>query len=39
VLQELIDWQRDPTVRQRVAFIADYDQEIARQMVRVSMSG
>jgi starch phosphorylase len=34
VLQELIDWQRDPAVRQRVAFIADYDQEIARQMVQ-----
>lgn len=34
VLQELIDWQRDPKVRQRVAFIADYDQEIARQMVQ-----
>jgi len=34
VLQELIDWQRDPTVRQRVAFIADYDQEIARQLVQ-----
>ena len=34
VLQELIDWQRDPTVRQRVAFIEDYDQEIARQMVQ-----
>jgi len=34
VLQELIDWQRDPAVRQRVAFIEDYDQEIARQMVQ-----
>jgi starch phosphorylase len=34
VLQELIDWQREPAVRQRVAFIADYDQEIARQMVQ-----
>src|SRR4029077_9178646 len=34
VLQELIYWQRDPTVRQRVAFIADSDQEIARQMVQ-----
>jgi len=34
VLQELIDWQRDPSVRQRVAFIEDYDQEIARQMVQ-----
>ena len=34
VLQELIDWQRDTSVRQRVAFIEDYDQEIARQMVQ-----
>jgi starch phosphorylase len=34
VLQELIDWQRDITVRQRVAFIEDYDQEIARQLVQ-----
>jgi glycogen phosphorylase len=34
VLQELIDWQREPAVRQRVAFIEDYDQEIARQMVQ-----
>ena len=34
VLQELIDWQREPNVRQRVAFIEDYDQEIARQMVQ-----
>jgi starch phosphorylase len=34
VLKELIDWQRDPAVRQRVAFIEDYDQEIARQMVQ-----
>jgi starch phosphorylase len=34
VLQEMIDWQRDPSVRQRVAFIEDYDQEIARQMVQ-----
>ena len=34
VLQELIDWHRDPAVRQRVAFIEDYDQEIARQMVQ-----
>jgi starch phosphorylase len=30
----LIDWQREPNVRQRVAFIEDYDQEIARQMVQ-----
>lgn len=34
VLQELIDWQRDRSVRQRVAFIENYDQEIARQMVQ-----
>ncbi len=34
VLQEFIDWHRDPAVRQRVAFIEDYDQEIARQMVQ-----
>ena len=34
MLQELIDWQRDATVRQRVAFIEDYDQEIARQLVQ-----
>ena len=33
-LQELIDWQRDVTVRQRVAFIEGYDQEIARQLVQ-----
>lgn len=32
VLQKLLDWQRDPSVRQRVAFIEDYDQEIARQL-------
>jgi len=30
----LIDWQRDPAVRQRVAFIEDYDQEIGRHMVQ-----
>jgi len=34
VLQELIDWQRDITVSQRVAFIEDYDQEVARQLVQ-----
>ena len=33
-LQKLLDWQRDPSVRQRVAFIEDYDQEIARQLVQ-----
>src|SRR5215813_5959222 len=35
ILQKLIDWQRNPAVRQRVAFIEDYDQEIARQLVQV----
>jgi len=34
VLQRLIEWQRDPSIRQRVAFIEDYDQEIARQLVQ-----
>ncbi len=34
ILQKLLDWQRDPSVRQRVAFIEDYDQEIARQLVQ-----
>lgn len=34
ILQKLIEWQRDPSVRQRVAFIEDYDQEIARQLVQ-----
>ena len=34
VLRKLIDWHRDPAVRQRVAFIEDYDQEIARQLVQ-----
>ena len=34
ILQKLLDWQRDPAVRQRVAFIEDYDQEIARQLVQ-----
>ncbi len=34
VLQKLLDWQRDPSVRQRVAFIEDYDQETARQLVQ-----
>ncbi len=34
ILQRLLDWHRDPAVRQRVAFIEDYDQEIARQMVQ-----
>jgi glycogen phosphorylase len=34
ILQGLIDWQRDSPVRQRVAFIEDYDQETARQLVQ-----
>lgn len=34
VLQRLIEWQRDSSVRHRVAFIEDYDQEIARQLVQ-----
>jgi glycogen phosphorylase len=34
ILQKLIDWQRHPNVRQRVAFVEDYDQEIARQLVQ-----
>jgi len=33
-LQKLLEWHRDPAVRQRVAFIEDYDQEIARQLVQ-----
>jgi starch phosphorylase len=34
ILQKLLDWQRSPLVRQRIAFIEDYDQEIARQLVQ-----
>src|SRR5689334_19028829 len=34
ILQKLLKWQRDPAVRQRVAFIEDYDQEVARQLVQ-----
>jgi starch phosphorylase len=34
ILQRLIDWQRNPVIRQRVAFIEDYDQEVARQLVQ-----
>ena len=33
VLQKLIEWQRDASVRGRIAFIEDYDQEIARHLV------
>jgi len=34
VLQQLIEWQRDSSLRDRVAFIEDYDQETARQLVQ-----
>ncbi|HXT64295.1 MAG TPA: alpha-glucan family phosphorylase [Pyrinomonadaceae bacterium] len=34
VLQKLLKWQRDTSVRQRVAFIENYDQEVARQLVQ-----
>ena len=34
VLQKLIEWQRDSSVRHRAAFIEDYDQETARQLVQ-----
>ncbi len=34
VLQKLIEWQRDSAVRQRVAFVEDYDQETARHLVQ-----
>jgi starch phosphorylase len=34
VLQQLIEWQRDRSLRDRVAFIEDYDQETARQLVQ-----
>ena len=34
VLQQLAQWKYDPSVRQRVVFLEDYDQEIARQLVQ-----
>ena len=34
ILQKLMKWQRDLSVRQRVAFIEDYDQEVARHLVQ-----
>ncbi|HEX5704315.1 MAG TPA: alpha-glucan family phosphorylase [Pyrinomonadaceae bacterium] len=34
ILQKLLRWQRNPSVRQHVAFIEDYDQEVARQLVQ-----
>jgi starch phosphorylase len=33
VLQQLAQWKYDQRVRQRVVFLEDYDQEIARQLV------
>lgn len=34
VLQKLLEWQRNPMVRNRVAFIENYDQEVARHLVQ-----
>ncbi len=34
VLQQLAQWKYEPAVRQRVVFVEDYDQEIARQLVQ-----
>ncbi len=34
ILQKLLRWQRNSSVRQHVAFIEDYDQEVARQLVQ-----
>jgi starch phosphorylase len=34
ILQKLIEWHRGSSVRHRVAFIEDYDQETARQLVQ-----
>jgi len=34
ILQKLLEWQRHPLVRNRVAFIEDYDQEVARHLVQ-----
>jgi starch phosphorylase len=34
ILQRLIEWQRHSSVCDRVAFIEDYDQETARQLVQ-----
>src|SRR5205807_10161171 len=33
-LQRLVTWQRDSSVRHGIAFIEDYDQEVARQLVQ-----
>jgi glycogen phosphorylase len=34
ILQKLIEWQHDQQVSSRVAFIEDYDQEVARHLVQ-----
>ncbi len=34
ILQKLLEWQRDPLVRNRVAFVENYDQEVARHLVQ-----
>ncbi|MEK6334612.1 MAG: alpha-glucan family phosphorylase [Acidobacteriota bacterium] len=34
ILQKLLEWQRHPLVRNRIAFIEDYDQEVARHLVQ-----
>lgn len=34
ILQRLIEWQHDQQVSNRVAFIEDYDQEVARHLVQ-----
>src|SRR5258708_2771577 len=34
ILQKLIEWQRHTSLRDRVAFMEDYDQETARQLVQ-----
>jgi len=34
ILQKLIQWQRDPSIRQSLAFVEDYDQEVARELVQ-----
>jgi len=34
ILQQLYQWKHDPIVGRRAAFVQDYDQEIARQLVQ-----
>jgi starch phosphorylase len=34
VLQKLEQWQQDPAIMKRVAFVEDYDQEVARLLVQ-----